>query len=82
MPHWYLEFAGCIPAAQGSGYGGAAIRAQLAVADAAGLPAALETAKAGNLAIYQALGFVVSGTFDASPDLKFWTMWREPVPRA
>ena len=77
-PHWYLQFAGCVPEAQGRGFGGAAIRARLAHCDAAGLPAALETATEGNLAIYAALGFVVTGEhrYDKGPD--FWTMWRDP----
>lgn len=80
VPHWYLEFAGCDPAHQGQGFGGAAIRAKLADCDAAGLPAALETANPVNLPIYNALGFAVTGTFDVSPALRFWSMWREPVP--
>ncbi len=75
-PHWYLAFAGCDPARHGRGYGGAAIRAKLHDCDAAGLPAALETANEGNLAIYAALGFVVTGTFAAAPGLTFWSMWR------
>lgn len=75
-PHWYLEFAGCDPACHARGYGGAAIRAKLAETDAAGFPAALETANAANLAIYGALGFRVTGTFDAAPGLTFWSMWR------
>lgn len=78
-PHWYLAFAGCDPPRHGRGFGGAAIRARLAQCDAAGLPAALETANEANLAIYAALGFVVSGTYDAAPGLRFWSMWREPV---
>ena len=76
-PHWYLEFAGCVPERHGRGYGGAAIRARLAETDAAGLPTALETANPANRAIYSALGYVVTGTFDVTPDLRFWTMWRD-----
>ena len=79
-PHWYLEFAGCDPARQGKGFGGAAIRAKLADCDAASLPAALETANPVNLPIYKALGFAITGTFDVSPSLRFWSMWREPAP--
>lgn len=77
-PHWYLAFAGCDPALHGRGFGGAAIRARLRDCDAAGLPAALETANEGNLAIYGALGFAVTGTFDAAPGPRFWSMWRAP----
>ena len=75
--HWYLEFAGCVPDRHGRGYGGAAIRARLAATDAAGVPTALETANEANLAIYGALGFRVTGTFDVTPALRFWTMWRD-----
>lgn len=77
--HWYLEFAGCGPAHQGRGYGGAAIRAKLAACDRDRLPAMLETANETNCAIYAALGFAVTGTFDAAPGLRFWSMWREPA---
>ncbi len=77
-PHWYLAFAGCDPALHGRGYGGAAIRAKLRDCDAAGLPAALETANEANLAIYSSLGFGVTDTFDAAPGLRMWSMWRAP----
>lgn len=77
-PHWYLQFAGCVPAAQGRGFGGAAIRARLAVCDAEGLPAALETATESNLGLYQALGFKIIETYDIRRGPRFWTMWRDP----
>ncbi len=77
-PHWYLQFVGCVPAAQGKGLGGAAIRDRLATCDAQGLPAALETATPGNLGLYQALGFVITDTFAIDDSLTFWTMWRDP----
>jgi GNAT superfamily N-acetyltransferase len=77
-PHWYLQFVGCEPAAQGKGYGGAAIRARLAMCDAQGLAAALETATPGNLGLYQALGFVITARYAIKDGPDFWTMWREP----
>ena len=77
-PHWYLQFAGCDPLAQGKGFGGAAIRARLAQCDADGLPAALETATPSNLGLYQALGFVIADTYTIKNGPDFWTMWREP----
>ena len=77
-PHWYLQFAGCVPAAQGKGFGGAAIRARLAMCDAQGLPAALETATESNVGLYQALGFAVTGTYQITDGPLFWSMWREP----
>ncbi len=80
-PHWYLQFAGCLPAAQGKGYGGAAIRDRLALCDAHHQPAALETATPANLGLYQALGFAISDDYRikadrAGPGPQFWTMWR------
>lgn len=77
-PHWYLQFAGCVPSAQGKGYGGAAIRARLARCDADGLPAALETATESNLGLYQAMGFGIVETYVIPGGPTFWTMWREP----
>jgi GNAT superfamily N-acetyltransferase len=78
-PHWYLQFVGCVPEAHGRGYGGAAIRARLALCDAQGLPAALETATPGNVGIYEALGFRVTGSYQIRGGPQFWSMWREPV---
>jgi ribosomal protein S18 acetylase RimI-like enzyme len=78
VPHWYLQFAGCDPCAQGQGFGGAAIRARLAQCDTQGLPAALETATPGNLGLYQALGFAITGSHIVPNGPTFWNMWREP----
>ncbi len=76
-PHWYLQFAGCVPAAQGQGFGGAAIRAGLARADADRLPCALETATPANLGLYQSLGFAVTATYQPKNGPQFWSMWRD-----
>jgi GNAT superfamily N-acetyltransferase len=78
-PHWYLQFVGCVPERHGWGLGGAVIRRQLAVCDATGVPAALETATPGNVPIYEALGFRVTGTYDVRGGPIFWSMWREPA---
>jgi hypothetical protein len=44
-----------------------------------GVPAALETATPANVGIYEALGFVVTGTYRISGGgPEFWSMWREP----
>jgi GNAT superfamily N-acetyltransferase len=79
IPHWYLQFVGCVPEQHGRGLGGAVIRARLAECDAQGVPAALETATPGNVPIYEALGFRVTGTYDVRGGPKFWSMWRGPV---
>lgn len=77
-PHWYLQFAGCVPTAQGKGYGGAAIRERLAHCDATGVPAALETATPSNLGLYQSLGFVITDSHEVRNGPTFWNMWRDP----
>ena len=78
QPHWYLQFVGAVPQVRGQGLGGAVIRKRLAMCDADGMPAALETATPGNLGIYEAMGFRVSGTYQISDGPQFWSMWREP----
>ena len=77
-PVWYLHFAGCDPAYQGQGMGGAAIRAGLARADADGVPAYLETADPDNLGIYAALGFEHVHEWDVPGGPHFWGMQRSP----
>jgi RimJ/RimL family protein N-acetyltransferase len=73
---WYLHYAACDPAFQGKGYGGAAIRAGLAMADADRAKAYLETADEKNLAIYAALGFEVVKTWQVPNGPQFWGMMR------
>jgi GNAT superfamily N-acetyltransferase len=78
--YWYLQFAGVRPDRQGQGLGGAAIRAGLERTDAAGLPAYLEAAKPGNVAIYEGLGFRVVDEWDVpGGGPRFWGMLREPA---
>ncbi|MEU3730912.1 GNAT family N-acetyltransferase [Streptomyces sp. NPDC033538] len=78
-PHWYLAVIGADPAAQGGGHGAALLRSGLAKADAAGLPAALESSKASNLPFYEHFGFTVRDEFrlpGGGPVL--WAMRRDP----
>lgn len=77
--HWYLQFVGCAPRAQGRGLGGAVIRAGLARAAQSGLPAYLETATPSNVGLYQALGFDIIKTYGTGDGLDFWSMCR-PAP--
>lgn len=75
---YYLRMAGVRPDRQGQGLGGAAIRAGLAEADFARLPAVLETATQSNVGLYRALGFDVIDTWHVARDgPMFWTMCRD-----
>lgn len=78
-PHWYLAVIGADPAAQGQGHGAALLRSGLAKADAAGMPAYLESSKPENIPFYQYFGFTVREEVrlpGGGPVLR--GMWREP----
>lgn len=78
-PHWYLAVIGADPAAQGQGHGAALLRSGLAKADAAGLPAYLESTKPSNLPFYEHFGFTVREELLLPGDGPvLWAMWREP----
>ncbi|MER6912507.1 GNAT family N-acetyltransferase [Streptomyces sp. NPDC000594] len=80
-PHWYLALIGADPAVQGQGQGGALMRSGLAQADAAGMPAYLESSKEANLPVYEHFGFTVRHEVrlpGGGPTL--WGMWREARP--
>lgn len=74
-PFHYLHIAGCDPAAQGKGLGGAAIRAGLAAAPP-GVPCYLETATERNLGLYQRFGFVVTDSWRVPDGPPLWSMRR------
>jgi GNAT superfamily N-acetyltransferase len=73
---WYLHMAGCRSGHQGKGFGGAAIRAGLAFADAERRKTYLETADPKNLPIYRALGFEIVHTWKVPGGPQFWGMMR------
>lgn len=73
---WYLHIAGCDPAAQGRGLGGAIVREGLARA-ARRLPCYLETAKERNLGFYRNMGWEVTDEWRVGTDgPRFWSMLR------
>ncbi|MFF8960420.1 GNAT family N-acetyltransferase [Streptomyces sp. NPDC014894] len=79
-PHWYLALIGADPIAQGTGQGAALVRSGLARADAAGLPARLESSKASNIPFYEHFGFTVTDEVHlpgGGPPL--WSMRRAPA---
>ncbi len=65
---WYLQFIGVRPAAQGTGLGGAAIRAGIALARAAGMPVYVEVTNPQNVGYYQHVGFKTFDEFDIPDD--------------
>lgn len=76
-PHYYLQAIGTDPVRQGMGYGGVIIRHQLAVADAAHMPAYLESSKDSNIPIYASFGFeVVEEVKLPGGGPSIWPMWR------
>ncbi|WP_116209898.1 GNAT family N-acetyltransferase [Streptomyces olivoreticuli] len=78
-PHWYLAVIGADPAGQGRGHGAALLRSGLAKADAAGLPAYLESSKPSNLPFYEHFGFTVQDELRLPGDgPTLWPMRREP----
>ena len=75
-PHHYLQAIGTDTLKQGKGYGGVVIRRQLAVADAAHMPAYLESSKETNIPIYKSFGFEVTGEINLPNGPTLWPMWR------
>ena len=60
-PHWYLSMIGVDPARQGRGLGSALLRHTLALCDAEGAPAYLESSNPRNVPLYERHGFEVLG---------------------
>lgn len=76
--HLYLWFLGVTPRLQGMGIGSRLLRAGLDRADAAGLPAYLETGTERNVALYRRHGFEpIHAAPVAEGGPMMWHMWRE-----
>src|SRR5262249_41708940 len=76
-PHYYLQAIGTDTAKQGKGFGGVVMRRHLAIADAKGLPAYLESSKEKNIPIYQSFGFEVTGEIRLPGGPLLYPMWRK-----
>lgn len=75
--YWYLHIAGCDPASQGRGLGGATIRSGLERVAGNGLPAYLETPSEKYIGFYRGLGFQVTGEWAVPKGgPRFWSMMR------
>ena len=78
-PHWYLASLGTAVDRQGEGVGSALMRPVLALCDAEGVPAYLESSKERNVPFYRRQGFeVVEEVVLPGDGPPMWTMWREP----
>jgi len=78
-PHYYLSLLGTDPAHRGKGLGMALLAENLALIDAEGMPAYLESSNPVNDARYESVGFVAVGRFTTPDDAHaVTTMWREP----
>jgi GNAT superfamily N-acetyltransferase len=78
-PHYYLSLFGTHDDHRGKGLGMALLRENLALIDAEGMPAYLESTNPVNLERYRRVGFEPVGEFSApggGPTVT--TMWREP----
>lgn len=76
--HWYLAILGTDPAHQGSGIGGALIRAVTDRCDEQGLGAYLESSKEQNVPYYARHGFEVREEMAMGDGPPLWLMWRDP----
>jgi ribosomal protein S18 acetylase RimI-like enzyme len=77
-PYWYLGVLAVAPAHQGQGIGPTVAQPGIEAATRAGLPAFLETGVESNAALYQRMGFEITGVID-DPDMPAgWCMVRPP----
>jgi len=78
--HWYLGYLGVRGDSQGQGIGALMLREVLDQADAAGVPAYLESSNEKNLTLYERHGFAVTKSYPVlgrGPTI--WRMWRDPA---
>lgn len=66
-PHWYLEFLGTVPEAQGQGRGSQVLAPVLARADEEAIPIWAWSSNPSNLAFYHRHGFVVLDELPFAP---------------
>lgn len=77
-PHFYLSLFATEPAARGNGYGQALLRHNLALIDAVGAGAYLESSNPRNIAMYERQGFrVIQQVTGPSGCPSFAGLWRD-----
>jgi ribosomal protein S18 acetylase RimI-like enzyme len=77
-PHYYLEFIGTDPGAQGKGLGTALMQPMIDRCDEEGVGAYLESSKESNVGFYARFGFEVRKTITHKAGPQQWLMWRDP----
>ena len=78
QPHWYLNVISSRPEHQGQGLGGRVLAEVLAVCDAEGTPAYLESSNPRNMSLYRRHGFEPTGEIPLPDGPSLYPMWREP----
>jgi ribosomal protein S18 acetylase RimI-like enzyme len=77
-PHWYLSMIGVDPARQGRGLGSALLRHTLALCDAEGSLAYLESSNPKNVPLYERHGFEILGQIQPADFPGLTPMLRRP----
>jgi GNAT superfamily N-acetyltransferase len=76
--HWYLNVIGTLPERQGTGLGARTMAPMLALCDADGVPAYLESSNPRNMTLYRRQGFEQTGEIPLPDGPSLYPMWREP----
>jgi ribosomal protein S18 acetylase RimI-like enzyme len=77
-PHWYLNVISTLPSHRGQGLGARALEPVLAVCDAEGMPAYLESSNPRNMSLYRRHGFEQVGELPLPDGPALYPMWRTP----
>lgn len=77
-PHWYLNVLSTRPERQGQGLGAAVLQPVLAICDAEGVSAYLESSNPRNMTLYRRQGFVETGEIALPDGPSLFQMWRDP----
>jgi ribosomal protein S18 acetylase RimI-like enzyme len=74
--HWYLNVISTLPERQGTGLGARALAPVLAICDADGIPAYLESSNPRNMTLYRRHGFEQTGEIPLPDGPSLYPMWR------
>lgn len=77
--HWYLPWLAVAPRLQGRGLGGLLLEHGLAIVDADGLPAFLDTPNPRTVSLYERYGFEVVGSAQSGSCPPMTSMLRAPA---